>query len=142
MQLLLCSFTLGYVYNDHREKRRNAFTGRDKHRTDVRPHYAAIFAQVALLKTINSSAPFVRIRDTSFRGCTILFMADVSSRAPLEFRFSIAEHFLKSQVCRDEAAVWSDECNSGRRILSQHAPPLLTRTQRLFCFPAFVVFLD
>src|SRR5271165_4011636 len=112
MQLLLGLFALGYVDDNHREKRRSASTGRDQHRTDIRPHYIAIFAKVALLQTINSAPPGIDIRDASFGGSSILFMADVSNRAPLEFGFSITEHFLKSQVCCNEAAVRSNQCNA------------------------------
>src|SRR5258708_4557977 len=112
MQLFLCPFALGYVYDDRREKRRALSNGWDQHRTDVRRHCPTIFRELRLLDAINPSLPFMGFRETSFGVSAILFMANVSSRSRLEFGFGIAEHFLKSQVGRDEAAVRSNQCNS------------------------------
>src|SRR6516225_7113910 len=102
----------GAVYDNRREKRGVASTCGDEDRADVGPHYTAIFAQEALLEMISSSPPFVCLRYTGFCGGTVLGMGDVQSGTSLEFVLSIAEHFLKSQVCRDEAAVRSNQCNA------------------------------
>ena len=49
----------------------------DEDEADVGPYYPGIFAQIALLDTMNSSLPFVSILNTGFGGGTILFVGDV-----------------------------------------------------------------
>jgi hypothetical protein len=51
MQLFFCPLALRYVYDDRRVERGVVFTCGDEDAADIRPHWPAIFAQVALLDT-------------------------------------------------------------------------------------------
>src|SRR6476620_8768705 len=105
MHLLFRPLTFSNVYDDHREKGGGASTGRDEDRADIRPHYPAIFAPITFLYSPISPLPFQTIPYPCFGNGEVLFMGKFRNGETLEFVLGIAEHFLKSQVCRDKAAV-------------------------------------
>ena len=80
LQRFFGPLAIGAIYDDRRKERGVASTCGDKDKADVGPYYPAIFAQVALFDTINSSLPFVSVLNTGFGGGTILFVGDVRKR--------------------------------------------------------------
>src|SRR4029077_11307413 len=102
------------VHYDCREKCGRASTSRDENSTDIRPDHTSVLAQKAFLDSVISSLPFGGFCYPRFGNGTVFLKGKLQRGEPLKFLLRVAEYFLKSQVCRDEAAVWSAQCNAGR----------------------------
>ncbi len=87
---------LSDVHYDRREKCGRVSTGRNKDSANIRPYCTAIFAQVALLDTVNLAPPFSGFCYPCFGSGTVFLKGQLQRGESLKFLFRVAEHFLKS----------------------------------------------